>query len=223
MKHVKHVKENAMRNRDIILACLGIFAAVSLGADPGVAIDNSYYDWQDLPAVARFGEQYNPYYFSREAGGKRETLTLDRSLYWNRGGTQIREIKGLLEGGNLYIYIGTQTTIAPELSIFGYVHLGRQPGELNRYTLELLPSRRKDGGFVALWSRSGGAVDAGELANGSVALEGRIDLTKVPADLASARGRISIDVTTCYRETASGTYEEFYFTTLYLGDLLGAQ
>ena len=212
-----------MLNRSTVFACLAILAAAAAAADPGVAIDNSYFDWQDLPAIARFGDQYSPYYFNREAAGKRETLTLDRSLYWNRGGTQIREIKGTIKGGSLYLYIGTETNFAPEVSIFAYVHVGRKPGELNRYTLELLPARRKDGGFVALWSRDGKAAEAGVLVNSSFSLECRIDLSRVPADLASAWGDVSIDVTSCYREAASGTYEEFYFTTLYPADLMSAR
>lgn len=204
----------------IVLACLAVLCTAAAGAQSRVRVDNSYLDWMDVPAVASFGEQYDPYYFSRETPGKRETLTVDRSVYWKRGGTQLREIKGLLEDDGLYLYIGAQTNLAPEVSIFGYVHVDRKPGQLNRYTLELLPSRRKDGGFVALWSQDGKAIEAGELANSSSSLEGRIDLSRIPADLASAAGRISIDVTTCYHEAASGTYEEFYFTTLYLGDML---
>ncbi len=202
---------------------MAVFCAAAAGAESPVRVDNSYLDWQDVPAVARFGEQYDPYYFSKESAGRRETLTVDRSVYWKRGGTQLREIKGVLTDDGLYLYIGTQAMFAPEVSIFGYVHLGRQPGQLNRYTLELLPSRRKDGGFVALWSQDGRAVEAGELVNSSSSLEGRIDLARIPPDLASAAGQISIDVTTCYHEAASGTYEEFYFTTLYLADLLPAR
>jgi hypothetical protein len=208
-----------MLNRAIVFGCLAVLGAAAAAADPGVAIDNSYFDWQDLPAIARFAERYSPYYFSREAGGTRETLTVDRSLYWNRGGTQIREIKGIIEGGSLYLYIGTETNLAPEVSIFGYIYVGRKPGEVNRYALELLPARRKDGGFVALWSRDGKATEAGELVNSSFSLECRIDLSKLPADLVSPSGAVSVDVTTCYREAASGTYEEFYFTTLYPADI----
>ena len=109
------------------------------------------------------------------------------------------------------------------MSIFGYLHVGREPGRANRYTLELLPARRQGGGFVALWSPDGTAIEAGELANSSFSLEGRIDLSKLPADLLSAGGQLSVDVTSCYYEAASGTYEEFYFTTLYLGDMLAAR
>lgn len=206
-----------------VLACFAVVLAAAAGAESRVRVDNSYLDWQDLPAVASFGEQYDPYYFNRETAGRRETLTVDRSVYWKRGGTQLREIKGILQEDGLYLCIGAQTLFAPQLSIFGYVHLGRQPGQLNRYTLELLPSRRKDGGVVALWSQDGKAIEAGELVNSGPLLEGRIDLAKIPPDLASAAGQISIDVTTCYYEAASGTYEEFYFTTLYLADLLPAR
>jgi hypothetical protein len=204
------------------LAWLFALAAGGLGAQNAIAVDNSYFDWQDQPALARFGEQYNPYYFSRESAGKRETLIIDRSLYWNRGGTLIREIKGQISGNELYVYASTQTNLAPETSIFAYVYTGRTPGQLNRYTLELLPSRRKDGGYVALWTRTG-AIEAGELRNSSFTLEARIDLSRLPADLAADRARLSIDITSCYHEAASGTYEEFYFTTLYLGDLLAAR
>ena len=211
-----------MLTRASVFACFAILAAAVAAADPGIAIDNSYFDWQDVPAVARFADSYSPYYFSRETPGKRETLTVDRSLYWNRGGTQIREIKGIIEGGSLYIYVGTETNLAPEVSIFGYVYLGRKSGEVNRYTLELLPARRKGGGFVAIWSRDGKAVEAGELVNSSFSVECRIDISKVPADIVSAWGDVSIDVTTCYREAASGTYEEFYFTTLYPADMMAA-
>lgn len=207
----------------IILACLAVLSAAAAAAQAPVAVDNSYFDWQDMPSVARFGEQYNPYYFSREASGRRDTLTIDRSLYWNRGGTHIREIKGVVEDDDLYLYIGTQTNLAPEVSIFGYLHVGREPGRTNRYTLELLPARRQGSGFVALWSADGRAVEAGELVNSSFSLEGRIDLSKLPAELLSGAGEISVDVTSCYYEAASGTYEEFYFTTLYLGDMLGGR
>jgi hypothetical protein len=202
-----------------VLACLALALVAALAAaQPKLSIDNSYFDWQGLPAVASFGERYSPYTFAREAGGRRATLPVSRALYWNRGGTRIREIKGVIEGGSLYVYVSTESNLAPELSIFGYIYSGRTAGETNRYTLELLPDRRKGGGFVALWSRDGKPIEVGELVNSSSSLEARIDLSKLPPDLRSAD--LSVDVTTCYHEESSGTYEEFYFTTLYLPDLL---
>lgn len=208
-----------MVRRMAAMAAAGFLWAASGYAEPP-AVDNSYYDWQDRPAIAAFSDHYNPVFFSRESGGKRETLPIERALYWNRGGTRLGEIKAVIDGTSLYLYVRSVGAMAPEVSVFGYAYRGRQPGSTNQYALELMPGRDGSQGFVALWTPDGRAVRAGELAGGSVALECRIDLSLLPGDIPAAGG-LSFDVTTCYHERASGTYEEFFFTTLYLEDLTG--
>ncbi len=212
-----------MLTRAIVLPCLAVLAAAVAAANPGIAIDNSYFDWQDVPAVARFAEQLQSLLLQpRDAGQARDAHGRPLPVLEPRRNPDPRDQGDASKAASLYIYVGTETNLAPEVSIFGYVYVGRKPGEVNRYTLELLPARRKGGGFVAIWSRDGKAVEAGELVNSSFSVECRIDISKVPADIVSAWDDVSIDVTTCYREAASGTYEEFYFTTLYPADMMAA-
>ena len=60
-----------------------------------------------------------------------------------------------------------------------------------------------------------------ELTSSSISLECRIPLDELPGQLVGGDlGEVSIDLTTCYHESSSGTYEEFFFTTIYFEDLL---
>jgi hypothetical protein len=206
--------------RKVLILAVLVAASLPVLAQT-LTIDNSYYDWQDIPAMATFSGHYNPFYFSRESGGDRQTLGIDRSLYWSRGGSQLREIKGVLADGNLYLSLSSHSPFAEELSVFAYVYDRRETGEPNSYTLELLPARLDGLGFVALWGADGKPRQIGELVSSSISLECRIPMQELPAGLAEGDVTgLSIDLTTCYHEASSGTYEEFFFTTIYFEDIL---
>ena len=184
-----------------------------------IRIDNSYQDWREVPALASFTRYFNPYYFNRETVGTRQRFTIDRSVYWDRGGTRLREIKGAVAEDAIFFYIGSETNFARELSIFAYIYADRRG--VNRYTLELMPARTANGGYMALWSHDGAVREIGSLRNTSFSLECRIPWDELPADFRGPEaGDLSVDITTCYHEAASGTYEEFYVTTLYARDLV---
>jgi hypothetical protein len=207
-----------VKKTGILMGILMFTATVVAGAQ-NISVDNSYYDWQDIPALAAFTRYFNPYYFNRESGAARQRLTIDRSVYWDRGGTRLREIKGTIGEEAFFFYIGADTNFARELSIYGYVYEDRS--RRNRFALELMPARTSDGGYVALWSDDGEVTEVGVLRNTSFFLECRIPWSELPSELKGANLReLSIDITTCYYEAASGTYEEFYLTTLYLRDLV---
>ena len=204
--------------RKILALVLFTAGLAAHGQQP--TIDNSYYDWQAFPAMATFSGHYNPYYFSREKAGVRETLGIDRSLYWNWGGSQLREIKGVLANGSLFLQVSSHSNFAKELSIFAYIYDRRETGGNNRYVLEFLPARVNGSGFVALWDANGRPTQIGDLTSSSISLECRIPLEALPSELiAGDLSKLSIDLTTCYHEPSSGTYEEFFFTTVYFEDI----
>ena len=196
-----------------------LLLAAAAASAQRIEVDNSYYDWSEVPALASFTRYFNPYYFNRETDGTRQRLTIDRSVYWGRGGTRLREIKGAVAEDGVLFYIGAETNFARELSIFGYLYESRHG--LNRYTLELMPARTIAGGYIALWSQDGTVKELGTLRNTSFSLECRIPWDELPPELRGPDARdLSMDITTCYYEAASGTYEEFYVTTLYARDLV---
>ena len=199
-----------------------VFFSFAVFAETPVTIDNGYMDWQDIPAMVVFSSTYSPVYFARELDGDVEQFKVERSLYWKKGGTLIREIKSLADGENLNLKIEAYSNFAKEVSIFLYLYPRRDEERLNSFALELITGNGDIPGAVLLWERGRDLPKtAGSLKNGSFLLECSISIAQLPQSLTAGRfEELSFDVATCYHEAASGMYEEFFFTTIYLKDVV---
>ncbi len=200
-----------------ILPLFAFMCSLSGFTDTAILIDNSYLDWQKFPQQAVFSEYFNPLASLRERGGTAEILVEEDSLYWGKGGTHLREMKAYEDGENLYLYIESSGNFAYDLSIYFYLYAARNSDEENRFTLELLPGKVNMEGAALLWER--GIAEPkiiGKLVSGSFMLECMIPLDALPADLAGRLQDYSFDLSTCYYETASGMYEEFFLSSFYV-------
>jgi hypothetical protein len=203
----------------------GIVSGLLFSQAPGdvpVTIDNSYTDWQRLPASATFSSNYNPAFFSREKGGQRQKLSIEESIYWKRGGTLVRELKSYLDEASLYLYVEVNSPFAEETSLYCYPYSQRARGEVNFFAIELVPEVRQRAGGVLLWEdgRSTPRI-IGTLRSSSISLECVIPLRELPESFTAGDiTTLSFDLTSSYYEAVSGMYEEFFFTTLYFKDIV---
>ena len=208
--------------RVIGLICLTAFWSSSVFAQSPVAIDNSYSDWQALPSIATFSSYFSPYYYDRELDGRVERVDIEKSVYWRKGGTQISVFKSFMDTETLYFFLEVASPFASELSIFFYLYPNRDADVVNSFTLEVVPGSRNKPGAVLLWQR-GLAKPAivGSMRNSSIKLECAIPIDSFPKSLiVGSVEDLSLDLTSCYYESASGLYEEFFYSTVFFKDLL---
>ena len=212
------------------LLVFGIVSGALLAQAPGdeapgeatVTVDNSYTDWQGLPASASFSSNYNPVFFSREKAGQKQQLRIEESVYWKRGGTLIREFKSYMDETSLYLYLEVNSPFAEETSIYCYPYSKRARGEVNFFAIELVPEVRQQVGGVLLWENVSSTPRLiGKLRSSSISLECVIPLRELPGSFTTGDiTTLSFDLTSSYHEAVSGMYEEFYFTTLYFKDIV---
>ncbi len=185
-----------------------------------IRIDNNYEDWENIPYLTVFSADFHPASFTRERSGKVfEVLPLRFAQYWDQGGTHLNEIKTAVDIEHLYLFCSTHSGINDNLSIFLYFHGERASESENRVTLEILPSSIEPG-LVVLWEKEKAPIVIGSVASGRFFIEAEIDKTELYRALGPDLGaRPSLDITTSYFDRASGVYEEFFFTTLFLDDI----
>jgi len=192
----------------------------------GIAIDNSYKDWEKVPFLAGFAEGFAPVSFTREEYGKDfQALPLKEARYWQSGGSALSEIKAVAAAERLYIFASTYSAIADNMSIFLYIHGPAGGGRENSVTLELVPAGAFEPGLVVLWERGREPRLAGRLFSGSFFLEAEIDMEPLRRALNRTIGEsyapedLRVDLTSCYFDRSGLIYEEFFFTSLSLLDI----
>jgi hypothetical protein len=184
-----------------------------------IRIDNQYQDWEAIPTVASFAE-YQPATFSRERyGSESRVLSLREARFWQKAGTSLAELKAAVEGETLFLFLATRSAISEGLSIFLYFHDPKDAPGANRVTVELQPAAKGTDGLVALWVKGKSPVSAGALASGSFFLEASLDLSLIEKALISRLELAEIELSTCYRDRNTLSYEEFFYTTLRLKDI----
>jgi len=199
-----------------------LIISISIYGENTITIDNSYDDWEAVPALASFTSIFVPPSFTRESlGNDFETLSLKNSRFWQQGGTQLNEVKAVADGENVYLFISTQSAISANLSCFFYLRGERRKGEENPFTIERIPEHSLDESQVVLWQRDRRLPEsAGKLSFGSFFLEARINKQIFSPEMIRELGsNPSVDLTTCYFDKQNSLYEEFFFTTIYLKDV----
>lgn len=208
----------------------GMIAAAEMQVDSGagksILIDNSYEDWETVPFLAGFAEYFAPLSFTREEYGRDfQSLPLESAKYWQSGGTALSEIKAVAAADRLYLFASTRSAIAENLSIFLYIHSRAESGRENSVTLELIPASAYEPGLVVLWERGREPRLVGRLFSGSFFLEAEIDLAPVRQALSRTFAvspspeDLRVDLTSCYFDRGSLSYEEFFFSSLSLMDV----
>jgi hypothetical protein len=176
-----------------------------------VRIDNRYLDWLKVPDLAKFAAAYSPEVFSRESGGRQETLKITESLFWKKGGTGVDTLKVLLEGNRIFFMISGTGEMAEGLSYFFYIFNSRSENGAQRLTVEI-PIHRLSGP-VFLWDpENTEPLYIGTYVRSAFLLEAGVDLDRIPEKIRDQNWTdLSVDFTSCFFN--AGHAEEFYFTT----------
>ena len=208
-----------MKSR-LAVFCFITLAGLGLFAQSQITIDGSFIDWQYLPDLVAFSSAFSPVYFNRELNGQNSLEKIDKSLYWTRGGTDLREMKSFVDGTSIYFYFESFTAFSDELSIFLYPYSNRDAATLNQYTIEIIPSMGSRPSLILIWERDRVIPHRiGQISNSSIRMECAVSLEELPllnADIET----LSFDITTCYHEQVSGLFEEFFFTTIFAKDAI---
>jgi len=182
---------------------------------PPVLVDGTFAEWDDVPDLVRFAPSFRPAVFTRETRSGVNTLSVDRSFYWKKSGTGLERVKGIRTDDYLYFLFSSASPMTDGLSFFLYFYLEREPGTVNRYTVELMV--REGVGYVLLWTEGAQTPQpVGSYIQNGYLLEARIRLDALP-EVLRLSDDVSADLTSCFFD--SGLYEEYFFTTMYLRDL----
>ncbi|MGA2764315.1 MAG: hypothetical protein ABSG17_13215 [Spirochaetia bacterium] len=175
-----------------------------------------------------FSRSYDPVVFTRELQGGFSVQPIASSHSWTLAGTHITALNARIDQGTLSLTLTTADGFSPDVSYFFYAFAERTAGTPAAFTLELRPRALPDRGACILWQRaadsSGGSAPPRIF--GSVKVEGKTaalaaSLTGEPPDLVQAlSAATSFDLTSCWFDKPSGTYEEFYFATVAAADIL---
>ena len=175
-----------------------------------------------------FSRSYDPVVFTKESRGGFSVQPIASSHSWTLAGTHITALNARIDQGTLSLSLTTADGFSPDVSYFFYAFAERTAGTPAAFTLELRPRALPDRGACILWQRaadsSGGSAPPRIF--GSVKVEGNTatleaSLAGEPPDLVQAlSAATSFDLTSCWFDKPSGTYEEFYFATVAAADIL---
>jgi hypothetical protein len=171
-----------------------------------------------------FQSSFGPASFTREENGVFSVHGLADSLYWNRDGTRVASVSGGKSSNALSLDVSSSSGFSRNVSYFFYFFVKRTPGSSNAYTVELQPVvSGVQGGIALLWKKGVALpVQIGTVKVDDTQCSVTMGLSELPAELVAALGSGgSADFTACYFDPQSATYEEFYYATLPLADILG--
>jgi hypothetical protein len=172
--------------------------------------------------ITTFASAFAPVSFTREEAGTFSVLPISDSKFWNRDGTRIAEIDGAKSGTGLVVDIVSASGFSKDVSYFFYLFSAREEGQDNSYTIELKPALAGgEGGIAVLWEKENPSpVPVGKVTVTGETCTLSATLSDLPSDVTKALGsNPSTDITACFFDSASQTYEEFYYATLSLAEV----
>jgi hypothetical protein len=183
-----------------------------------IVIDNDYLEWDSFPAVASFSAGALPDQFRQIRAGAVRSQNLSDSLYWGKGGTGVRQVKIVTSETHAYLMVEARNALTRGLSYLLYGYEGRRQSRAS-FTLEVALT---DGtsGFVFLWLPGRDTPHiVGEFVYEPFFLEGRVDLSRVPAALSDVTvEELSFDFGSSF--SGARVTEEFFYTTVYARDIV---
>jgi hypothetical protein len=175
-----------------------------------------------ISQIAQFQLNYTPAIFTRELDSGFTVLPIEDSGYWNRNGTRIASISGGISSTTIELELKSASGFSTNVSYFLYLFPSRILGQDNQFTVEIIPViQGQQGGVALLWEK--GKTEP--FFFGTLWVEGPIlrvtaDLSSMPEDLRSfSVPGSSADVTSCYFDESTKTYEEYFYTTFALSTL----
>ncbi|MGA2479442.1 MAG: hypothetical protein ABSG63_11895 [Spirochaetia bacterium] len=173
-----------------------------------------------LQSIATFSMSYDPVVFTRESKGTFTVLPISGSRAWTQTGTRVTGLSGAMENGTLRVSLTVAGGFSQNVSYFFYVFANRAEKE-NRIALELRPRAVGSRGACLLWQKGGEPPRiVGSVTSTDSSVELDVDARQLPADLAAPGAEVpTVDLTAGWFERASGTWEEFYYTTFSLADI----
>ncbi len=170
--------------------------------------------------LASFSEYYDPVYFTRESRDGFIVLPITSSRAWGKPGTRLSLFSGLSDKGTFTLTLRSEEGFAPNVSFFLYAFPERIVGKRSEFTFEARPDA---GGrsVVVLWQEGNPAPRlAGTARTEGGEFTWTVSAGDLPPDLVAQFGpSTTFDLTTAWLDEASGTWEEFYFTTFAVADL----
>ena len=159
-------------------------------------------------------------YFTRESRDGFIVLPIASSRAWGQPGTRLSVFSGAFSEGTITLTLRSEQGFAPNVSFFLYAFPERILGKGSEYTFEARPDA---GGrsAVVLWQQGNPVprlVGTARTEDGEFTWT--VSAAELPVDLVAAFGpSTTFDLTTAWLDEASGTWEEFYFTTFAVADL----
>jgi hypothetical protein len=170
--------------------------------------------------LASFSEYYDPVYFTRESRDGFIVLPIASSRAWGKPGTRLSLFSGFSDQGTITLTLRSEAGFAPNVSFFFYAFPERIVGKRSEFTFEARPDA---GGrsLVVLWQEGKSTprlVGTARTEGGEFAWT--VSVSDLPMELVAEFGpSTTFDLTTAWLDEASGTWEEFYFTTFAVADL----
>ncbi len=171
--------------------------------------------------LATFAPAFAPMSFTREVAGAFSVHPISESRFWNRDGTRLAAIDGSRSDGSMVVDVVSASGFSSEVSYFFYLFPSRKEGKDNSYTLELKPVASANEGVAVLWEAGNPTpVPLGKVSVSGETCRLSARLSDLPPDVVKALGtNPSADITACFFDPASKTYEEFYYATLSLAEV----
>lgn len=167
-------------------------------------IDDQYLDWVGREARIARGRGRAPLGVYADFGDGRETIGLDDSLLWQRGGTDLEWIKTHATRWSYYLGASVYTEFARGTTIFLYLY--RDGEDVPAATLEL--SGGEPRGFVLLWTPTQPEpVVAGNMVASEFFLEAQIWRDALEDAVGSELEGLAVETSTA--SSAAGIWEEF--------------
>ena len=165
--------------------------------------------------LAKFSEAYDPGVFTRESRGEFALLPIADSRSWDQTGLRIAEIDGSIEKDRLRLALTVPNGFSENVSYFLYIFPSRIAGRDNLFTLELRVPPSGSRGACILWQNTAAPPSLlGTVTVSGSTCELAIGFDQVPQELLSEIGDTpTVDLTACWFDQTSETYEEFYYAT----------
>jgi hypothetical protein len=193
---------------------LAQFTRVIAGQGTEAALNQPPEASSTLAPIATFSSTYDPSLFSRESVEGFRILPIAESRAWIKTGTRIASVRGTLDSSGLKLLLNIPNGLSSSVSYFLYVFGVRELGTENSLTLEIQPLARDEGGACILWHKGFAPRLLGAVKNSATSVELEVATDELAsAGLADSGQNTTVDLTACWYDRSTATWEEFYYTT----------